>query len=1240
MKKLFPHQALNAAYRRIQIEHDSYTNFLKGLDALVSNIKEEGQDERNQRDLLIKFFNNTLYKDHMVTGEGDIDVVIKSDTSSDSNVVVMFEIKGLGRPDMPTEDNLNTKALHELILYYMRQRDKGNADIRNLIVTNTREFFIFDAKEFERLFYHNSAFKKKFKEFEFGASSSNKTDKDRAEYFYKEIAKPEVEKVQDDLEFTYFSLKDYKRDIENKATTGALPNIYRLLNKPHLLKSKFQNDSNSLDEKFYKELLHLIGLEEVKENSKTVIRRKAESKRSKASLFENTLDELRIHNRQLSPSYGDTYEERLFNVAMELCVTWINRILFLKLLEAQLINYHHDKESYKFLTYDKIKDFNKLNSLFFKVMAVEPDKRDENYKSLFPNVPYLNSSLFEQTELERQCFDIYALSSEYELPLLSKSVLRNDYRFRKKKSLPFLEYLFEFLDAYNFSSEGTGDVAEKPKTLINASVLGLIFEKINGYKDGSVYTPGFITRYMCKNAIRQAVLQKFNVKYGCNLKNFDEIKNADYDKKEVNELINSLKICDPAVGSGHFLVSALNEIILIKAELKCLFDTEGNRIRPDDYEISVENDELIITYSDSPNENEIWRYKPGYTESNRIQEALFNEKRIIIENCLFGVDINPNSVNICRLRLWIELLKNAYYTKESNRKQLETLPNIDINIKCGNSLLYKFKSDSILSGKDIPKYKSAVRRYKRTKDKEDKFTIDRSIDKLKKSLSAEIMDWMNVKIDFVEAEKVYNTLLHPRMFDDERTSKEIRSYAKQLKNAKKDLDIKKKALDDAINNRIFGNGFEWRVEFPEILNEKGEFVGFDLIIGNPPYGVSIKDDLRTIIVKNLGKVPDYEIYYFFIQLAKIIVKKNGIISLIVPNTFLFNQFAANYRLNLFKQWKMDEILDLTKIPIFQTAVVRNAIISWTAVELNEEEETYDVGYKCTRDASDFSDLISREKQYITEKEVEKYNQNWGLVFYLPPEIIKLCNKISDIGTYLTDLYDVSQGYIPYRKSDLIKLYGEQEASLMVKNRVWHSDNKKDENYIQEIYGQDITKYNYHPTGRYVNYGRHVASYVDLKFFTGERILIREITNPQIIACKVYEQYVNDPQLISIIKKSNTADLDVLWAILNSKLATFYHFNHSPKATKGLFPKILIQDLKDFPLPEIPKKITEILKSKVKEIIELKRVDPQYDTSQLENEIDHIVYHLYGLTYDEVLIIDPQTPFPREEYDILDMENVR
>ena len=201
-------------------------------------------------------------------------------------------------------------------------------------------------------------------------------------------------------------------------------------------------------------------------------------------------------------------------------------------------------------------------------------------------------------------------------------------------------------------------------------IVGLIFEKINGYKDGSFFTSGFITMYMSRVTIRRAVVQKFKDLEDKEIETFEDAKAycARFFKQEdmlrFNRHINSLKICDPAVGSGHFLVSALNEILAIKSELNILVEKSGY---PLDCIVSVDNDELTVI---SKRTNEPFEYylasdgKPP-APLQKVQETLFHEKQTIIENCLFGVDINPNSVLICRLRLWIELLKNAYYRAET-----------------------------------------------------------------------------------------------------------------------------------------------------------------------------------------------------------------------------------------------------------------------------------------------------------------------------------------------------------------------------------------------------------------------------------------------------------------------------------------------------------------------------------------------------------------------------------------------
>lgn len=398
-----------------------------------------------------------------------------------------------------------------------------------------------------------------------------------------------------------------------------------------------------------------------------------------------------------------------------------------------------------------------------------------------------------------------------------------------------MNYLFAFLDAYNFASEGSEEVQEEAKTLINASVLGLIFEKINGHKDGSVFTPGFITMYMCREAVANSVLTKFNNFYNWNCTSVTDLYNKIDDIAQANQLIDSITICDPAVGSGHFLVSALNELIRLKYELGILVDSEGKRIKKSDYTFSIENDELIVTDAD----NNLFSYNPLNEESRRIQETLFKEKKTIIENCLFGVDINPNSVKICRLRLWIELLKNAYYTAESDYKQLETLPNIDINIKCGNSLLHRFDlTDSIKSvlketGISISQYRNAVSKYKNAQDKAEKWELDSMIAEIKSKLTTEIgaKDPKKLKLNKRRAELV--NLLAPQLF--EMSKKEQKDWQKRVDAVKKEIAELESYFEEINSNKIYLGAFEWRIEFPEVLDDDGNFIGFDLIIGNPPY---------------------------------------------------------------------------------------------------------------------------------------------------------------------------------------------------------------------------------------------------------------------------------------------------------------------------------------------------------------------------------------------------------------------
>ena len=916
LTKIAPKKALNKAFLKLRPLRSEIDLFKDNLITLLGKVNEAEREE-NQKNHIRDFLRDTYYKgNNEINTKGTQDLVIHVDKTDQSNVGVIIEAKRpSNKADWISPEKPNAKALHELVLYYMRERvDSKNIDIKYIVATNIYEWYIIDASYFDRIFYGNKKFVKDYEEWRDGTKVRKDTN-----LFYNDIAKPFIDNLNEEIQTTYFNIKEYEEILtnESKDDDKDLIALLKLLSPNHLLRVPFANDSNELNSRFYKELLHIIGLEEVKEGGKQIIKRKTKDA-SEGSMIENTINILktedvliRLKNKQI---FGDNKEEQLYNLALELNLTWINRVLFLKLLEGQLLSYHKKDKRYNFLNKDVVFDYDEIYKLFHQVLAKTKQERTGSIVQKYQWVPYLNSSLFEISELENQTIKINSLDDHAHLDILNGSILS----YSKNTSLNPLQYLFEFLDAYDFASEGGEGFQEDNRTLINASILGKIFEKINGYKDGSIYTPGFITMYMCRQAIRRAVVQKFKDAYGWNINEFGDIRNYIADRKskadllEFNAVINALRVCDPAVGSGHFLVSGLNELILIKYELGILCDSEGSRIS--DYDLTIENDELIVSYANGGDifEYQIINGKPKSKEDQRLQKTLFHEKQTIIENCLFGVDINPNSVKICRLRLWIELLKNAYYKEESEYTELETLPNIDINIKCGNSLISRFGLDADLGTAlksikyDIKTYRGFVQDYKNCKDREAKRGIEDIINAIKNDFRSEIgkKDKDVLKLNALNGE-LFNLLNQKSMFetDKEKKDKEIR-----VKKLEVDINTLSAKIDDIKSNAIYRDAFEWRFEFPEVLDDDGNFVGFDVVVGNPPYGVKFNESQKKHYNNNYRAIED--IYTMFIELAERISSKKTIVGYIIPiswltgskfikiRNFIINEFSIILAINL------------------------------------------------------------------------------------------------------------------------------------------------------------------------------------------------------------------------------------------------------------------------------------------------------------------------------------------------------
>ena len=927
-------KTVHRAWLRKPVAREAFDLFREGLKRLFDRI-DQGESEEHLKRIVADFLTEVWYRDvSEINTKERADLVIHAGRSSRDPVAVIIETKHpANAAEMISAARPNAKALHELILYYLRERSAGNLGLTRLIACNIYEWYIFDAADFDRYFYSDKRLVRQFRDWEGNRLSSARTDA-----FYGEIVRPFLERSGIELTCTHIDLRPCEALVRNPAAggDGKLLPLFKLFSPTHLLKLPFANDSNTLNREFYNELLHIIGLEEIREGGRKLIGRKPEGKRDEGALLENAINVLKVRgclpaDETTAPETEGDADARIFSAALELCITWINRVLFLKLLEGRLVAWNGGDDRHAFLRPDALQNFDGLEELFFEALAVRPEERRGSVAEKFRFVPYLNSSLFEETDLERETVHIADLKGRLKLPLYGGTVLKDVTGKRREGFLSAPAYLLRFLDAYDFSGEGTGGVRETPRTIINASVLGLIFEKINGYREGSIFTPGFITMYICRETLRRAVVEKFrtNMPGMKKIRTFADLKErldpADPEaRKAANALIDSLTVCDPAVGSGHFLVSALNEIIAVKGELRILCYRDGARIK--EYAVGVENDELFVTDRDDERPFAYRLNKNGrpIEPLQRLQEALFHEKRTLIEQGLFGVDINPKSVAICRLRLWIELLKHAYYTPESGYARLETLPNIDINIKCGNSLISRFAlagGDDVLPG-DRARLKVLAGRYREKVllyklHPTNKALLRREIEVMKEEIQA-----FSLPTDAEEnlLRKLENDLTQT-LFDFDREGAEKRTgIQERTAELRRRLDEKKRT--------VYRAAFEWRYEFPEVLDENGRFVGFDCVIGNPPY---VRQEMLGAAFKAYAR-SRYEVYHgvadlyaYFFELGVAVLREGGYFSIIVANKWMRANYGAPLRKWLREQG-LELVVDFGALPVFPEATTYTCIV--------------------------------------------------------------------------------------------------------------------------------------------------------------------------------------------------------------------------------------------------------------------------------------------------------------------------
>ncbi|TPH86196.1 class I SAM-dependent DNA methyltransferase [Helicobacter pylori] len=1223
---------------------ETIENFKKEINSLLENAPRQ-DDEEFQKNEINSFLKNTY--GYRCNTNKKVDSAIYMD----EEVQVLIEVKALNKKtEFPkNKENPLSKAFCQMVLYFLEEIK--NNSLKHTIICNAHEFFLFDCKDL--LFLNDDRIKKFYKNY----AQKEGTDSSKPK-FYKDLEQYLREDFQGELRYTHFNLNDDFKE---------LPLIYQVLSQEVLLKQKKTIDANTLNKDFYEELLYILGLEEKNEKGKILI---------KPSRTENSLSDA------LKKQYKNLDDEEV----MALLIAWNNRILFLRLLESLLISFKHFEKP--FLTTENFNDFNALNTLFFEVLAKKNNERLSEIKEdkILEKIPYLNSSLFDQTDLELKGYRIRSLNNE-PLEIYPKSVLKKHEEYQEQKDSPLLlEYLFEFLRVYDFTTTPK-DIKDNQNTsesvLINPSVLGLVFEKLNGYKEGSFYTPSFITGYMCKESITSIVLDKFNQTYNIECENLTELKNYFKDnysykedkRKEYLNTLLTLRICDPAVGSGHFLVSALNEMVFIAYELGLIASLYRHSLR-------LENDEIIIH---APT-GEIFNYTKPHSENDphhQIQKELFELKKSIIENCLFGVDINPNSCEITKLRLWIELLKYSYYIFEEgkNTNALETLPNIDINIKCGNSLISRFSLHDDL--KKIPNIKQKIQEYKdlvaQYKDPNPFFPLNKAdltnkIQDLKTTFSLELKD-PKTKAELEKAIEKHIKNYNDFALDDKSLLDGLEKGVVGVKNIfgtpklspKEEeeafasygrIRALRKKLDDALSGGEYQNAFEWRFEFPEVLDDEGNFLGFDCIIGNPPYirQEQIKP-LKPLLEKQYKDFynSSADIYTYFFALAYHLLKEKGFNAFITSNKYARARYGTKLRELLLKKTTLVSYMELNALKVFESATVDTSIMSF--IKQTPPKECSFNYYEPT--PNDKDDL--KNTPFLPMKQNALSTESF---IFANTSLLDLRDKIESVGTPLKDWgIQIYRGILTGANEAFIIPTEKRDAILNACKT--QEERERTEALIKPILrGKDIKRYSYEWAGEWVinthngytsalkskippvdieNYPA-IKSHLDAHYDTIatrcdqgdtpyhlrncaylEDFEKEKIVYPCIMAkepCFVYEEKgFYAPAPANIITGDKT-EIKYITALLNSK----YIYFAMRKFYMGgdIEGELKTNNLEKIPIPKITPKNQELARkitACAEAILEAKEKDPKANTQRLEKAIDALVYQLYNLTAEEIKIIE-------------------
>lgn len=651
-------------------------------------------------------------------------------------------------------------------------------------------------------------------------------------------------------------------------------------------------------------------------------------------------------------------------------------------------------------------------------------------------------------------------------------------------------------------------------------------------------------------------------------------KPHEFSEEEVEKLIRAIdevKILDPACGSGAYPMGILGKLVFILTKLDPL-NARWKQRQIDRVGEAMRAAEKIEDAKFRESTLQDLRAQVGsIEEAFRNNELDYGRKLFLIENCIYGVDIQPIAIQISKLRFFISLIIDQRIRAQAENLGIRPLPNLETKFVAANTLLGIEKpAQSMLQNEEL---RQAIEE----KERELKSVRERHF--------------------------------------TARTTRTKEKYRKEDERLR--LEIGKLLEADNWSPKTTAKLIGWN---PYDQNATAEFFdpewmfgvshGFDIVISNPPYlgGREWKENngrQYEYFVKKY-EVADYQfdMYVLFWEQGILLLKAGGVISYITPNTWLNNRSTTKLRSYILEKSSIKFILDCSRANVFTSAVVLPVVtlLRKAKSQMNEIQVFIPNGSEIT-----FSHSIPQ--QIWLEDEDKIFNID------LRNEDIKLRKKIEASARPLEAISTVKFGIKIYETG---KGDPPQRASA-AKERVFEASRKISADYRRYLEGKDIERYEVRWQNRWLKYGKNLAAPRDPDLFTGERLLFRRIVGEKLIGTFTTEDFVTS-QLLQIVKPHDPKASKWMLGILNSTLMSYYFKKRYNRQDKT-FPEIRIYELASLPVKVTGNSQNRLIDKLVDRILAAKRKDPDADTGELEQEIDQLVYKLYDLTPDEIEIVE-------------------